>query len=59
MAELNAEFPKLAEMKLLRGEKHMQVDDQNSSIEDQLITRLRDALRSDATTPDEVINALA
>ena len=56
--ELTAPVPKLDEMKILRGELHIDVEDDNMGVEDNLITRLRDALQSDQTTPDEVINVL-
>ena len=58
MEELTAIEPKLDEMKVLRGERHIDVEDQNNGIEDNLITRLRDALNGDIATPDEVINVL-
>ena len=45
-------------MKILRGERHIDVEDQNLGNEDKMITRLRDALKNDSTTPDEVINVL-
>ena len=45
-------------MKILRGERHIDVEDQNLGNEDKMITRLRDALKNDGTTPDEVINVL-
>ena len=56
--ELTAIEPKLDEMKILRGERHIDVEDQNLGNEDKMITRLRDALKNDSTTPDEVINVL-
>ena len=56
--ELTAEEPKLDEMKILRGERHIDVEDQSLGNEDKMITRLRDALNNDGTTPDEVINVL-
>ena len=58
MEELYAIAPKLDEMKILRGEKHTAVEDEQLGIEDKMITRLRDALNNDVTTPDEVINVL-
>ena len=57
-ADLKAIEPKLDEMKILRGERHIDVEDQNLGHEDKLITSLRDTLKNDSTTPDEVINAL-
>ena len=56
--ELHAEKPKLDEMKILRGERHIDVEDENLGHEDKMITRLRDTLKSETTTPDEVINVL-
>lgn len=58
MAELTAIEPKLDEMKILRGERHISVEDENQGHEDIMITRLKDALISDTNTPDEVINVL-
>ena len=45
-------------MKILRGERHIDVEDNNQAGEVEMITRLRDALLSDTKTPDEVINIL-
>ena len=45
--ELHAIAPKLDEMKILRGEKHTAVEDEQLGIEDKMITRLRDALHND------------
>ena len=45
-------------MKILRGERHIDVEDENLGHEDKMITRLRDTLKSETTTPDEVTNVL-
>lgn len=58
MDDLNAICPKLDEMKMLRGELHIDVEDEATGHEDKMITRLRDALKSESVQPDEVINAL-
>ena len=42
--QLTASVPKLDEMKILRGELHIDVEDDATGHEDNLITRLRDAL---------------
>ena len=58
MERLTTLEPKLEEMKILRGERHIDVEDNNQAGEVEMITRLRDALLSDTKTPDEVINIL-
>ena len=58
MDDLNAICPKLDEMKILRGEHQIDAEDDEAGHEDKMITRLRDALNSEAMQPDEVINAL-
>jgi len=58
MDELSAAMPKLDEIKILRGERHTDLEDQQLG-EDKMITHLRDALHNeDMITPDEVINVL-
>ena len=58
LEELTASVPKLDEMKILRGERHTDVEDHASGHEDKMITRLRDALNRDPPAPDEVMNVL-
>ena len=58
MDELNAVCPKLDEMKIIRGERHIDVEDETSGHEDKMITRLRNALKSEDLEPDAVLNAL-
>jgi len=59
MSELKSSMPRLDEIKMLRGERHTDIQDQEEGHEDKVITRLRDALNNDEmTTPDEVIHVL-
>lgn len=59
MNQLQAAMPKLDEIKMLRGEQHIDLEDHDLGHEDQIITRLREALHNeDICTPDEVINIL-
>ena len=56
--ELTCKVPKLDEIKILRGERHIDVEDQTHGHEDKMITRLRDCLNNDLSTPDEVVSVL-
>ena len=56
--ELRSMVPKLDEVKMLRGEQHINVEDVKLGHEDKLIVQLRQALNRPTTTPDDICNIL-
>ena len=50
--------PKLEDMKMLRGDRHIDMEDIRLGQEDALIVRLKEALTNESMTPEDVCNVL-
>ena len=50
--------PKLDDMKILRGDRHINMEDIKCGQEDALIVRLKESLTNEGMAPDDVCNVL-